>query len=114
LRRNLAAVERSLGTPLEAAGRALIAAGDATTFTPPGEAPDLVFIDPPYELIPELAPALFARLATLLAPKPDAVVVFEYPGELELAPAGWVLRKRLGHGARQPTAGFFRRSPPAA
>ena len=114
LRRNLAAVERSLGSPLASAGRARIVAGDATTFTPPGDAPDLVFIDPPYELIPELAPALFARLATLLAPKPDAVVVLEYPGELELAPDGWVLRKRLGHGARQPTAGFFRRQPPPA
>jgi 16S rRNA (guanine966-N2)-methyltransferase len=114
LRRNLAAVERSLGAPLEAAGRALIVAGDATTCSPPGDVPDLVFIDPPYELIPALAPALFARLASLLAPKPDAVVVLEYPGELELAPEGWVLRKRLGHGARQPTAGFFRRAPAAA
>src|SRR5882672_5636721 len=27
-----------------------------------GEAPDLVFIDPPYEIIADIAPALFARL----------------------------------------------------
>ena len=71
---------------------------------------DLVFIDPPYELIPELAPALFERLLAGLASNPSAIVVFEYPGELELAPAGWTLLKRLGKGARQPTVGFFRRA----
>jgi len=72
--------------------------------------PDLVFIDPPYEMIPEIAPGLFARLAEALVPKPEALVVFELPGELELAPAGWELLKRLGKGARQPTVAFFRRS----
>ena len=78
-----------------------------------GVVPDLVFIDPPYELISEIAPGLFARLAEVLATKPEAIVVFEYPGELELAPAGWTLVKRLGKGARQPTVGFFRRTPAA-
>ncbi len=75
-----------------------------------GTVPDLVFIDPPYELIPEIAPGLFAKLAEVLAPKPEAIVVFEFPGELELAPIGWTMLKRLGKGARQPTVGFFRRS----
>ena len=73
-----------------------------------GDPPDLVFIDPPYEIIPEIAPTLFARLADALAPKPDALVVFELPGELDLAPPGWTLVKRLGKGARQPTVAFFR------
>ncbi|MEY4939993.1 MAG: hypothetical protein RIQ93_1728 [Verrucomicrobiota bacterium] len=73
-------------------------------------APDLVFIDPPYELIPELAPALFTRLGEVLLSKPDALVVFEMPGELDLAPPGWTLIKRLGKGARQPTVAFFQRS----
>lgn len=73
-----------------------------------GGVPDLVFIDPPYEIIPEIAPALFVRLAEVLAPKPDALVVFELPGELDLAPPGWTLLKRLGKGARQPTVAFFR------
>lgn len=72
--------------------------------------PDLVFIDPPYELIEDLAPGLFARLSDVLASKLDAIVVFEYPGELEIAPVGWTLLKRLGKGARQPTVGFFRRT----
>lgn len=73
--------------------------------------PDLVFIDPPYEIIAQIAPGLFAKLAEVLAPKPDAIVVFELPGELELAPEGWTLLKRLGKGARQPTVAFFRRAP---
>ncbi len=75
-----------------------------------GAVPDLVFIDPPYEIVAEVAPGLFAKLAEVLAPKPDAIVVFELPGELELAPAGWTLLKRLGKGARQPTVAFFRRT----
>ena len=66
--------------------------------------------DPPYEIIPDLAPALFGRLTDVLAGKPDAIVVLEMPGEIELAPPGWALLKRLGKGARQPTVGFFRRS----
>src|SRR5439155_1595625 len=73
-----------------------------------GDAPDLVFIDPPYEIVSEIAPALFARLAEALAAKPEALVVFELPGELDLAPPGWELVKRLGKGARQPTVAFFR------
>lgn len=75
-----------------------------------GAAPDLVFVDPPYELIPEIAAPLFARLTEKLASKPDAIVVFELPGELALEPAGWTCMKRLGKGARQPTVAFFRRA----
>jgi 16S rRNA (guanine966-N2)-methyltransferase len=75
-----------------------------------GDAPDLVFIDPPYEIIAEIAPALFVKLTEALAPKPDAIVVFEMPGEIDLAPPGWELLKRLGKGARQPTVAFFRRA----
>ena len=74
-----------------------------------GETPDLVFIDPPYEIIPAIAPALFARLTEVLAPKPDALVVFELPGGLDLAPPGWTLVKRLGKGAHQPTVAIFGR-----
>lgn len=74
-----------------------------------GAAPDLVFIDPPYEIISAIAPALFARLSEALAAKPEAIVVFEMPGEIDLAPPAWELLKRLGQGARQPTVAFFRR-----
>jgi 16S rRNA (guanine966-N2)-methyltransferase len=75
-----------------------------------GEAADLTFIDPPYEIIPQAAPVLFPRLTRALAAKPDALVLFEMPGELDLAPEGWRCVKRLGKGAHQPTVAFFRRS----
>jgi 16S rRNA (guanine966-N2)-methyltransferase len=55
-----------------------------------------------------VAPGLFARLAELLAPKPEALVVFEMPGEVTLTPAGWTQVKRLGQGVRQPTVAFFK------
>ncbi len=109
LRQNIAAVCKSLGRdegglevlPVDA----VQAAGGAR---PP---PDLVFIDPPYEIIPRVAGPLFAGLAGTLAGKPDALVIFELPGEVEIAPAGWSCVKRLGRGPRQPTAAFFRRTP---
>ena len=75
----------------------------------PGERlPDLVFVDPPYHLIPEIAPRLFARLGELLAGHAEALVVFELPGGTELAPVGWTCVKELGRGARQPTVRIFR------
>ena len=104
IRQNLAAVCKSLGRPTD--GLQVVTA-DAT-ITMPGEAPDLVFIDPPYDLIAAVAPKLFARLEALLAAKADPVVVFEMPGEQRLAPAGWTCVKRLGKGGRQPTAAIFR------
>jgi len=105
LRRNLSAVCKSLKRD-ERADIAVIPA-DATKAPAVGAAPDLVFIDPPYELIESAAPPLFARLTNLLAAQPEALVVFEMPGECELAPPGWRTVKRLGNGARQPTAVFF-------
>jgi len=83
---------------------------DALTWTPvPGEEPDLVFIDPPYEMIEKVAPKLFHRLTAALASRPDPVIVFETPGDLTLGPVGWKCVKRLGKGSRQPTACFFQR-----
>ncbi len=109
VRQNIAAVCKSIGRP---PGDLAVIQADARTVPLGGDAvPDLVFIDPPYEIITEIAPPLFARLAEVLASKPDAIVVFELPGELELAPDRWTLLKRLGKGARQPTVAFFRRAP---
>jgi 16S rRNA (guanine966-N2)-methyltransferase len=107
LRANLAAVMRCLGPrPLTVE----VVCCDALTWLPPaGAAADLVFIDPPYELIPRAAPVLFDRLSAALAGKPDALVIFEMPGNLTLEPAGWTCAKRLGHGAHQPTVAIFRR-----
>ena len=108
VRKNIEAVCKSLGREPRDLG---VVQMDARSVPLGGGAvPDLVFIDPPYEIVAEVAPGLFAKLAEVLAPKPDAIVVFELPGELDLAPAGWTLLKRLGKGARQPTVAFFRRT----
>jgi 16S rRNA (guanine966-N2)-methyltransferase len=114
LHQNLAAVCKSLRhVPRTADGPNGLAVRemDALAWSPtPGAEPDLVFIDPPYEIITDLAPKLFARLTDTLTPKPDALVVFEMPGEVTLEPPGWTCVKRLGKGARSPTAAIFRRT----
>ena len=107
VRQNIAAVCKSLGR--EPRDLVVLQADARTVPQAGGEAPDLVFVDPPYEIIETISAPLFARLAEALAAKPDAIVVFELPGELDLTPAGWTLLKRLGKGARQPTVAFFRR-----
>lgn len=112
VRQNIGSVCKSLGRGAPGGHDLLVVQADARNVPLGGgtEAPDLVFVDPPYDIIAEIAPALFARLAAVLAPKPGAIVVFELPGELNLAPDGWVLLKRLGQGARQPTVAFYRRA----
>lgn len=104
IRQNITAVCKSLG---RAPDGLQVVTADATHVMP-GEVPDLVFIDPPYEIIREVAPKLFDRLDELLAGKADALVVFEMPGEVELSPPGWTCVKQLGKGARQPTVRIFR------
>jgi 16S rRNA (guanine966-N2)-methyltransferase len=108
IRRNIEAVCKSLGRP--ATGLDVIQADARSVPLGSGTVPDLVFIDPPYDLIPEVAPGLFARLTEVLASKPDALVLFELPGEQNLAPQGWELIKRIGKGVRQPTVAVFRRA----
>jgi 16S rRNA (guanine966-N2)-methyltransferase len=109
IRKNMTAVAKSAG---RAESVMSLLAADALAWAPPqGEAPDLVFIDPPYELIATVAPMLFERMAGWWPEAADPVVIFEMPGELELKPPGWVCVKRLGKGAHQPTVGFFRRAP---
>ena len=107
IRKNIAAVAKSAARP--EVGLVLRTA-DVLTWAPlPGEAPDLVFIDPPYEMIAEVGLLLFARMAEWWPAAADPVVVFEMPGEVTLEPPGWTCVKRLGKGARQPTTAFFRR-----
>ena len=108
LRQNIAAVCKSVQRD---PGALTVLQSDARTVPLGGTAvPDLVFIDPPYELIEEIVDAIFVRLTDALATKPEALVLFEAPGELELAPANWKLRKRLGKGVRQPTVSIFQRA----
>jgi 16S rRNA (guanine966-N2)-methyltransferase len=109
VKRNLAAVSRSLGAPNTVVE---VVKADALTWVPAGGVAlaDLVFIDPPYEIIPTVAPLLLDRLAQVLAKKPDALVLFEMPGEATLSPTSWTCVHRLGRGTRQPTVAFFRRT----
>ncbi len=104
IRQNIAAVCKSLGR-----GSELLHVINADAMTVPLQtAPDMVFIDPPYEIIPEVAPKLFVRLTELLAAQADPLVVFEMPGEMTVSPEGWTCIKRLGKGTRQPTVCIFR------
>lgn len=108
VRQNIEAVCKSLGRPPV---DLTVSQSDALDWIlPPGSAvPDLVFTDPPYEVIETVAPRLFARLDEWLATKADPVIVFEMPGEVTLSPNNWTCVRRLGKGARQPTVGFFKR-----
>lgn len=109
IRQNIAAVCKSLRRPETDVH---VAQSDVLDWNWPTstQLPDLVFIDPPYDIIEAIAPRVFQRLSDLLVPKADPVVVFEMPGEMTLMPAGWTCVRRLGKGARQPTVGFFRKS----
>jgi 16S rRNA (guanine966-N2)-methyltransferase len=107
LRRNIEAVCHCLGREADA-----LAAVEADALSLPagtGAPPDLIFVDPPYEKIGAIAPVLFEKLSAALAPAWAGLVAFEMPGEASLAPVGWRCVKRLGRGARQPSAAFFQR-----
>lgn len=107
LRENIRAVCKSVG---RSENLLEVHPGDALAWQPGDTAvPDLVFIDPPYDVIAEVGPALLAALRERLRKQPDPLIVFEMPGEITLAAAGWRCVKRLGKGPRQPTVAFFRR-----
>lgn len=107
LRENIRAVCKSVDRSED---RLRIHPGDALSWQPEADQiPELVFIDPPYELIPEVGPRILVRLRDQLASQADPLVIFEMPGETEIVSPGWRCVKRLGKGARQPTAVIFRR-----
>lgn len=108
VRENIAAVCKSLGRTTN--NLSVIQMDALIAPLSKGGTPDLVFIDPPYEIIPRIALQLFIRLDGLLATKVDPLIVFEMPGEIELVAPGWNCVKRLGKGARQPTVAFFGRA----
>lgn len=113
--RNLEAVAKSLKRPSRSLARVVVA--DALTWSPaPGDPPpEIVFIDPPYDQILILAPALFARVAAWTQASVDPLIVFETPGEVVLAAPGWETVKRIGgKSAHQPGVSVFRRAPAGA
>lgn len=108
IKKNIASVAKSLRREL--ADSNVVTADALTLSWSKPVLPDLVFIDPPYEIITEIASRLFSELTDLLAEHPDPWIVFEMPGEIELAPEGWEMTKRLGKGSRQPSVCFYRRA----
>lgn len=111
LKANRAAVAKSVGVSESAVE---ILPVDVLAWKPAPLKIDLVFIDPPYALIEEIAPALFQRLAEWLPVDHDPLIIFEMPGELELTgEPGWELIKKVGRGGpRQPTISIYRRRLP--
>ncbi len=107
---NLVAVAKSMGVAkFGSLGQAL--EGDVFAWQPPaGAAFDLVFVDPPYALLPQFGAGLLERAAGWLAPGENARLLLEAPGEYEpVPPPGWVLARRLGQGRRQPNSLIFAR-----
>ncbi len=113
IRANLAAVAKSMGEmSADACGRAV--EGDVFKWQPPaGEIFDLIFVDPPYALLPDFGGQLLERAAAWATPAAQTRILLEAPGEYEPAPPpGWELSRRLGRGRRQPTSLIFRRIAP--
>ena len=104
VKENLAIVAKSMQQPLDSR----IVCADVLTFQNSAPPFSVVFVDPPYELIEDATPKLFALFDTLLAE--NGTVVFEAPGHLEPMADGWTLRKRLGKGIDQPTACLIERA----
>lgn len=68
---------------------------------------DIIFVDPPYEIIAKITPSLFELFTTILAP--NGLIVFETPGQIDPTFANWHLRKRIGKGKDQSTACLIQR-----
>ena len=79
IKKNMTAVGKSLGRDLR---DSTVVTADALTlpWSKP-DLPDLVFIDPPYDLISEVADHLFAGLSEFLKSQDDPLIIFEMPGE---------------------------------
>jgi len=107
---NLAAVAKAMGVAKASSlGQAL--EGDVFSWRPlPGAEFDLVFVDPPYALLPQFGTQLLERAAAWLVPGENSRLLLEAPGAYEpTPPLGWTLARRLGQGKRQPSSLIFAR-----
>lgn len=107
LKQNIAAVCKSAGLPEEVAS---VQTGDALRAeVGTNGVYDLIFIDPPYELIDQEWGTIIMRLNNLLTQ--DGVVVFEMPAHLDLKADGWEEYRRLGKktGHNEPSIRFLRK-----
>lgn len=102
---NIRIVAKSMGVP---SLNANVIQGDAKKATAlQGEKFDMIFVDPPYDIIESSAPFLFPTLDRIL--EENGKIVFEMPGRMEIIPHGWILRKRIGKGNDQSTACIYNR-----
>lgn len=107
LKKNLAAVGKSCGA--DAANWRVLAQKIHTI--PQGLGPfDIVFMDPPYAMIEERLPQIFAEhISGIVAA--EGIVCFEMPGNLDLELNDWTPIRRLGKvGKDKPTAVFYQRN----
>jgi len=107
---NLAAVAKSMSVSRLTAK---VIPTDVFAWHPP-EVFDLIFIDPPYEMIAARARALFHLAESALAPGPQSRLCFEHPGGGALFAAGWRCLRQLGGGAGQPAISIFVRDGESA
>ncbi len=106
LEENVARVARSLGA--ESPWPARVRRADALSAPDEPASSDVVFADPPYALLPGIAPEIFRRAGDWLAPQGERLLVFEMSGEVETGASGWTLLRRFGKGRGQPAVSVFR------
>ena len=105
IRRNIAIVAKSMGVNRL---NATVLTKDATKPQSLACKPfDLVFADPPYELLDSIGSDLFGAVDKIL--KRSGMFILEAPGIYEYDAQGWTLSKRIGKGADQPTALVYER-----
>ena len=113
--RNVEAVAKSLGRGPRELAKVVVSDALAWTPTPGDTAPDLIFIDPPYDQIQSLASTLLTRVSAWVSAVHDPLILFETPGEISLQLPGWSAIKRIGgQTPRQPGVTVFRRDLPAS
>ncbi|MGZ0656919.1 16S rRNA (guanine(966)-N(2))-methyltransferase RsmD [Coraliomargarita sp. W4R53] len=71
---------------------------------------DLIFLDPPYDIIASEIGRIFQKAVNAIATS-DARVVLELPGNLEPEIEGWEMIRRIGKaGKDKPTAAIFKQT----
>lgn len=106
LRENIRAALRSCGLDTDVA-RVI----DRDVFTLETNSPsyDLIFLDPPYEMIESHLGRIFEKGVDPIATD-NARAILELPGNLEPQIEGWELARRIGKaGKDKPTVAIFRR-----
>ena len=83
-----------------------VTARDVYAPEPSQEAAELIFVDPPYAAIESRLEQILAKIN--LHATPDTRLIFEFPGNLELAPVGWKQIRHFGQPKHvSPNAAIF-------